>query len=470
MKILTLDKKILFAICLIFHLLAVIFGEGFHRPDEYLGIIRMMQFKLSTFPIEELSWEYPAQIRPWPQPAIYYCLHILCKFLTIENPFIIATVFRLFSSALGFYSIILLTNWAEPLFTHKKYHHLAIAGLCLLWFLPFFHARTNSENFGITFFIFALCLLRNHALWAGCMLGFSFIFRFQMGIMVASLILFIFIFEEKRKIIPIITGILFANFLGLIIDRWGYGEWTFTPWNYFYHNILLDKASDFGTSSWYYYLQKALSRGILPVSLFFTLPFLWLWIKRPTHILSFLSLPYFIIHSIIPHKEIRFIFSLGLFAPLVLAMFVENIQKKILFEKSSWWKILLILTLIVNNTALIIASTKPAYAPMGFYRHLYYKKEIIKKINILFFQRDILDFYLKTPVKIKKKEFKQLQKDVHLKKKITGYYLSNQLEHKDFFIKLENCQLEYNPYPDWIIDILFKWKIKAKIWSLYYCR
>lgn len=469
MKTSTLDKKTLFAICLIFHLLAVVFSEGFHRPDEYLGIIRMMQFKLNTFALEELSWEYPARIRPWLQPAIYYLLHLFAKTLTIESPFIISTFFRLISSALGFISIILLARWSKPFFIHEKHHLLAIAGLSLLWFLPFFHARTSSENLGITFFVFALYLLKNHALWAGCMLGFSFIFRFQMGIMVASLIAFVFLFENKTKVIPLVIGIVLANLSGLFIDRWGYGEWTFTPWNYFYHNIILNKASDFGVSPWYYYLEKSILRGIPPVSFCFTLPFLWLWIKKPKHILSFLSFPYLFIHSMIPHKEIRFVFVLGLFAPLILAIFIENIQSRVIFKNSQWWKMLIVFTLTVNTIALIISSIKPAYAPMGFYRHLYQKKEEVSKINILFFQRDILDFYLKNPIKIKQIKIEYLQKKIYRKEKITGYYLSNQIKDKNFFMQIDNCQLEYSPYPDWIIDIILKWKIKAKTWSFYYC-
>ena len=463
------NKKILFIICLVFHLLAVIFSEGFHRPDEYLGMMRMMQYKLGTFPLEELSWEYPARIRPWLQPAIYYLLHRLSNIFFIENPFIIAMIFRLVSSLLGFFSILLLIRWCEPFFSHKKYHHLATICLCFLWFLPFFHARTSAENFGITFFIFALYLLKNHLLWAGIMLGLSFIFRFQMGIMIASLMIFIFIFDKKTNIIPLILGIIISNLLGLFIDYWGYGQWTFTPWNYFYHNILLDKASNFGISPWYYYLEKSILRGIPPVSFLFTLPFLWLWIKKPTHILSFLTFPYLFIHSIIPHKEIRFIFALGLFAPVIMAIFIDQIGKKIDFKNSLFLKISTLIILIINTIALFIASLKPAYAPIGFYKYLYNRQEKVTEINILFFQRDILEFYLKNPIKIKLLSINDLKDKIRKKEKITGYYLSNQITDQKTFTKLSNCNREYNPYPNWIIDFLTKWKIKAKVWSFYHC-
>ena len=62
-------KKV-FTTCLVlgafFHLLAVFFSEGFHRPDEHLGIMRFIACKLGIFSTEELgklSWEYPARKR-----------------------------------------------------------------------------------------------------------------------------------------------------------------------------------------------------------------------------------------------------------------------------------------------------------------------------------------------------------------------------------------------------------------------
>ena len=43
-------------ISLFFHILAIIFSDGFHRPDEHLGIMRWMSFKLGLMDDKILSW------------------------------------------------------------------------------------------------------------------------------------------------------------------------------------------------------------------------------------------------------------------------------------------------------------------------------------------------------------------------------------------------------------------------------
>ena len=141
------------------HLLAVFFSDGFHRPDEHLGMIRMVAVKLDLINQGLLAWEIPAMIRSWAQPGLYYIIGKLLLFSGFKNPFFMAFIFRLISSILGFLSILCLIN-ILPLFINKV-KSLKISYLFFLvpWYLPFFHARTTTENFSITFFIFSFYLI-----------------------------------------------------------------------------------------------------------------------------------------------------------------------------------------------------------------------------------------------------------------------------------------------------------------------
>ena len=42
----------------------------------------------------------------------------------------------------------------------------------------------------------------------------------------------------------------------VLIDRWFYGEWTFSPWNFFVFNVLKGHSKLYGTHSWYWYFVE----------------------------------------------------------------------------------------------------------------------------------------------------------------------------------------------------------------------
>jgi phosphatidylinositol glycan class B len=100
--------------------------------------------------------------------------------------------------------------------------------------------------------------------------------------------------------------------LGTALDCWGYGQWTLAPWNYFQVNILDHKADQFGTAPvwWYFYLMN---EGLLaPITLLWTAAMLITWMRQPRHIVTWATLPFFAVHSIVAHKELRFLFPMTL--------------------------------------------------------------------------------------------------------------------------------------------------------------
>lgn len=493
----TLVKKHLFYaifICIFFHLLAAFLSEGFHRPDEHLGIIRFIQFKLDKFPIEGLSWEYPAKIRPWLQPAIYFVQTLILQFLGVESPFILAFWYRLLSALLALASFYYLLKLAvKNILTSDQSKIVMGYFLSLLWFFPFIHARTTSENFSSSFFIFGiyvLCrnlskdLLTSNILrfrerksvsislhdwfFAAVLFGLSFIFRFQMIIMIAGVYGWLFL-KLKLNIKPYLytfLGLLITLIISTIIDYWGYGVWTFTPWNYFYYNIFLGKASSFGHAPFWYYLEKSFFKGTPPLSLFIVLPFLFEWIKRPFSFLTFITLPFLLVHSIIGHKELRFIFVLGSFLPLIVSIWIDQYHGKF----SSKFILFLKFCALQNLILLIISSTRPALGTLDFYKHLYNKKENISTIYSLNVVRDKLDFYLKAPLTFNhvdniEEAFKRLKESQKY-----GYILTDKINDYRSLLENKNCKLDYTSYPSWILKFNpFNWQERSKLWSMFYC-
>jgi phosphatidylinositol glycan class B len=459
-------KKVFF-LSLFFHLVAAFFSEGFHRPDEHLGIMRFVAWKLGmvTDSQAHVSWEWDARIRPWLQPAMYYIFLAPFKAIGLENPFHLATLYRFLNALLGQASLAILMLQSPFFISQEKVKKITLWTLALLWYVPFFHARGTSEHFSTTFFIFALPFFLGNkrivnALICGAFFGMSFIFRYQMCVPVFFICLWQLFQKEKHiTFLALITFSFFTiNGLSSLIDYWGYGEWVFPPYQYLYWNIFEGKASSFGVDPWWKYFEKVVTRGIPPISLPLFIATLWFWAKRPWHILTAITLPFFIVHSMIGHKEIRFLFGIGLFSPLLFGLFLEKFQNLLEWKKTA--KFIAGLAIIL----MIISSVKVAYTPITFYRDLYNSGFTSKVIYTSDVVRDPMWFYMRDPF-----DFKLLQKPEFIEKMSSesGLYFSNDYELQDKLTK--ECEIIHQTYPQWVLDIKPNF-IKMKYWGLYNCK
>jgi len=472
---------------LFFHIVAAYLSEGFHRPDEHLGMLRMMSYKLGTYPASELSWEIPAQIRSWMQPSIYYSIAKLFSFTGGKNPFHLAFILRLFSSILGFTSLMLLAKLAFKFFKQSFVLNLVIITILLNPYVPFFHARTTTENFGITFFIYGLFFLLKHAdspnnvinkipysfaFWAGACFSCSFIFRLQMITMIGPLAIWALLYGKYNLRCFIITSLAFIATLGigLLIDYWGYGVLTFSPYNYVYQNIVLGKASGFGIDPWWRYLEKIFLRGLPPLSLLYLIPFIWMWYKKPRSYLTWISAPFFVAHSLIAHKELRFVFGLGILAPIALGHFIQWLEEKNLLHKifrpTLTW--LMIFQAII---LLLISSCRPALAPIKYYHYLYSLDSAPDKIITLGVFRDQLKFYLKKPLQeVIMEDREQVKQLLQTKQNLPLWFLTDKLEDMQIFEDTSKCKLQFSLYPEWSLQFIKKYLKSSKVWILYFCQ
>ncbi|OUR98779.1 hypothetical protein A9Q84_05035 [Halobacteriovorax marinus] len=487
--------KKLFIFSIFFHLIAVIFSEGFHRPDEHLGILRYVFVKLDVYPASDLSWEYPAKIRNWVQPAIYYFIAKSLYLIDVKSPFVITFFLRLFTSL---FSLIVLFQFSK--FSRvflKKERSINIANLCFfgLWFFPFIHARTTAENFGMNVFALGLMLLTKtlskeslnqtklnfdfnifknqvsipylSAIMGGALIGMAVNFRIPLAPMPLFLMLWLCLIARVKflNILQITFGIGLSVAFTTAFDSWGYGELTYSVWSYLYQEFTRNVSQGFGTSPWYYYIYKTLSKGVPPLSLFITFSTLYLWIKKPGHLLTWATLPVFALHSAIGHKELRYIFPMIIFIPITLALVYEYLEDKL---KSRPVIIFAKISVFVNLLFLVVSSFKPAYTPIHIYKFIYKNGDEISKLytfNNL--QRDILRVYLKkeTPfIHITKTE--EIDSAINLEK--NSWFLVEKISDFTHF-ESRNCENMYSTYPKWFTSKFSKWLKRSKAWSIYRC-
>ena len=206
--------------------------------------------------------------------------------------------------------------------------------LTLTWYIPYIQTRPSSEGLGANIFILGLSLMiwglmrqKNQgkfplslAITSGILFGLGLTFRFQLGFLI-MFCWFWAVFIGKihfKKAISLATGIVMMILLEVVVDYWGYGEWTFAPWNYIYQNLILDKVSNFSVFPWWKYFEFFFVWGVPPLSLLLILSQLLFWIKKPCHLLTWATFPLFLVHSIIAAKAVRFLFPIIILTPLTL--------------------------------------------------------------------------------------------------------------------------------------------------------
>ena len=96
-------------------------------------------------------------------------------------------------------------------------------------------------------------------------------------------------------------GLGLAIFLSGALDRLTWGGWFHSTWQNVYFNIFRGVNKVFGTQPWYFYLPTLVIASCWIFVLAAAVPgrYRWLWLLVGIVLIS---------HSLIPHKEYRFIF------------------------------------------------------------------------------------------------------------------------------------------------------------------
>jgi len=276
-----IENKIKYAGLIVF-LVTAYFSIGHHQSDEHYQILEFAQYKLGHINGNDLPWEFHEKMRPSMQPWIAF-LSIKClNFIKITNPFTITILFRMVSALFLWLAITSLSKViCEKYFPEKKWSVFFYCCALLLWFVPYTSVRFSSENYSAAFLLFGLYfLLREHkSYWSffciGALFGLSVLFRYQLGIAIFGIFLWLFFKAGITipKLIPLFVSFLVIIAVGVYLDYLFYNELVFTSFNYLKLNLIEGKSSNFGTSPWWYYLFNFLLFAIPPISLILLVSF-----------------------------------------------------------------------------------------------------------------------------------------------------------------------------------------------------
>jgi len=470
----------------------VLFSTGYDFADEHFQILEIANYKIGNTPASTLAWEFHAQMRPSLQPTIAYTVIKTCNFFSIYSPFIIATVLRLISAILILLTISLLVKAFKEYYSTQLSKNYLYTMFLFTWFLPFNFVRFSSENWSGMAFMLALALyLLNrekknnfNLLFVGFLTGLSFVFRYQSVFMIFGLGLWMIIIgkESFKKIILFGIGNIAAIVIGILLDRWLYGNWVLTFWNYLDFNIIQDKVSEFGILPWWFYFENIFLKATPPIGICIIISFIYIWVKYPKNILTWISVPFILIHILIGHKELRFLYPLLLLTPIVFAIFITNTQTnnklKLILQNNILKKIAYFI-IGINIAILLIMCFKPADESISFYKRIYikYKNQNTELIIIGNENPYIrggknlpISFYKPKMLLITNIQSDALLTDSLLFKKNRNYLFAiKKFDARNSYIynNLKFTKI-YQTYPEWVEQFnVNNWMSRTKVWTIY---
>lgn len=351
--------------------------EGYSHPDEHFQILELATYKNHTN-LDGLPWEFVKEVRPTIQAwTVILFFKILSYFVSQVSPFLISFLTKALAAFLSALSCILFyISFRNELETtgHKQWFFLFTA----FNYVTFCHAsHFSSEIISADFFIIGLALLfykplplhyLRYAL-AGVLFGFAFITRYQTGIMLFGLFAWLLWVQKisLKSLILLVGGVSLVFLLGIGLDSLFYGHLICTAWRYLYFNLIAGYAKNFGTSHWTYFQTLY----ALPFGPLYFLGSIYFMLKKPLHVITWIMLPFLVIHQLIGHKEIRFLFPLMGFIPFILISALQIWQNKNLKKYSQTW----IYTIWYINIIPIIFHVVTHYHLFDIYHYLWQNRQ-----------------------------------------------------------------------------------------------
>jgi GPI mannosyltransferase 3 len=259
-----------------------------------------------------VTWEFRDGIRSWIFPGIIAVVMRLTAWMGDGSSGYLAGV-AIFLCLLSLTTILVAFLWGYQ--TGGLVTAVITAGVCSVWFeLVYFAPKAFTEVVAAHLLLPGVYLglhgksfqPRTRLFLAGCLCGLALALRIHLLPAVVFAVIYICHQEWRKKGTPMIAGILGPIIIFGMVDAftWTYPFQSF--WLNFWVNLVEGRSLIYGVSPWSEYLSYLLrswSLLLIPIALLTIIG------ARRSPILAWLAIIIVLTHSILAHKEYRFIYA-----------------------------------------------------------------------------------------------------------------------------------------------------------------
>ncbi len=304
----------IFLVAFALRLLPTVVFPGLNHPDELFQSLE--QAHRLVFGYGEVPWEFMVGARSWLLPGTLAAFMWLGDQLKDSPAYYLGTVYVALA-ALAATSTVCAFLWGQRAF--GLWGGIVAAALPALWpELVYFGGRSLSECVAAPLLVLALYLIDTppdettgpRGFAAGLLLGISTILRLQLAPALAVILIWRTIEGRRMRrsataVLPLLGGCLLAFGLAGLLDALTWGRPFQSLWLYFTYNTVYGIASSFGTEPWSYYLLTLVENWGWAFPALLVLIAIGGWrLPLPLTVAGIIV----VTHSLVPHKEYRFIY------------------------------------------------------------------------------------------------------------------------------------------------------------------
>lgn len=356
----------IFFLAILVRMLPVTIFPSIAFPDEIFQTLE--QAHRLVFGYGSVPWEFQYGTRSWLLPGVLAGLMQVGAWIGGDNPVYYLSVIHLALAALSAGACVCAYLWGRRFY--GSWGGVIAAALPVLW--PdniYFGARTLFECVAAPLLVIGIYLAepgyRVESRWrlavSGALLGLAIAIRLQVAPAVAVVSLWVALNAPRLRLPPMFAGmaavILAAG--GLDAATWGYP--FASMWRNLDYNLNYQVSEFFGTEAWFFYFYKLFYYWNVLTIVILALALLG---ARKSPIIVLAAAAVLLAHSLVAHKEFRFIYPVILLVTIAAGVGMADLAARIMIM----WRLkpaecAACLVLPTALMAILVAST-PRYEPL----------------------------------------------------------------------------------------------------------
>ena|ERR1051326_6520646 len=273
-----------------------------------------------------VPWEFTDGIRSWLLPGLI-ALAMRATAWVGDDPLLYVGLVRTVCVVLSM--VVILVGWFAGRRDGGRIGALVTGGLCAIWFdLIYFAPAVMTEILAAHFAIAALFLgeckrTTRMGFWVGALFGAAVCLRYQYAPPLGLAVLWQYRTQPRHyQWLFLGTSSVLLPFSG-VLDAITWGGAFQSIWLNFARNSLDGVAAAIGAEPWTYYLDY-LKIGLLPLPLLLGLAAIG---ATRFSALAVAAAATLVMHSLLPHKEVRFIYLALAAAPILIGLGFTHILR-----------------------------------------------------------------------------------------------------------------------------------------------